>query len=606
MQARYDLAVDAIKTFHTGVSEDFLLKQDQFKELRDRLLKSAADFYGKLGALLGRETDIASRRALAASNFELADLTGKVGRSEDALAAHRAVLAAREALAAEPGAGAAAKADVGRSLTAVAVLLESTGKTEEALAAYRRSESLLAGPAGVRPVGAGRAGGLPVAAGLAPLRDGQDRRGPGDLHAWPGPTRRRWPPPPGPRTTPGATWRTRSAASASCWRQTGKPAEAEAEYRAALAILQKLADDQPRRHRIPQPPGAQPQQPRQPAAGKRASRRRRRPSTARRWRSTRSWPTTTPPSPNSAAAWRISHLQPRHPAAQTGKPAEAEAEYRAALAIYRKLADDHPAVTEFRRGLADSHILLGNLLSQTGKAAEAEAEYRTALAIYRKLADDHPAVTEFRRGLAVGHLNLGVLLSQTGKAAEAEDEYRAALTIYRKLADDNPKVPGYRSEAAKTDNNLSAVLRRLGRPDEARDHVERAVAALEALVKAYPHATDYNDGLAENYLRPLRWPAAPWATPPGPRPTPDGRWSCGTPCRRGRASSIFSSRVPTPLWRAWPAGTARACRPPRRRARPRRRWLCCTRPSAGATAAPMLTASRMPSTRSAAEPISDS
>ena len=49
VQARYDLAVEAIKTFHTGVSEDFLLKQDQFKELRDRLLKSAADFYGKLG-----------------------------------------------------------------------------------------------------------------------------------------------------------------------------------------------------------------------------------------------------------------------------------------------------------------------------------------------------------------------------------------------------------------------------------------------------------------------------------------------------------------------------------------------------------------------------
>ncbi len=66
VQARYNLAVDAIKTFHTGVSEDFLLKQNQFKELRDRLLKSAADFYGKLSALLGNETDLASRRALTA------------------------------------------------------------------------------------------------------------------------------------------------------------------------------------------------------------------------------------------------------------------------------------------------------------------------------------------------------------------------------------------------------------------------------------------------------------------------------------------------------------------------------------------------------------
>ena len=89
VQARYDLAVEAIRTFHTGVSEDFLLKQDQFKELRDRLLKSASDFYGKLGALLGRESDPASRRALARANFEVAELTAKVGRPEDALAAHR-------------------------------------------------------------------------------------------------------------------------------------------------------------------------------------------------------------------------------------------------------------------------------------------------------------------------------------------------------------------------------------------------------------------------------------------------------------------------------------------------------------------------------------
>src|SRR6516164_903670 len=58
VRARYDLAVDAIKTFHTGVSEDFLLKEEQFKDLRHRLLKSASDFYGKLGALLGKETDL--------------------------------------------------------------------------------------------------------------------------------------------------------------------------------------------------------------------------------------------------------------------------------------------------------------------------------------------------------------------------------------------------------------------------------------------------------------------------------------------------------------------------------------------------------------------
>ena len=83
VQARYDLAVEAIKTFHTGVSEDFLLKQEQFKDVRDRLLKSASDFYGKLGALLGKESDLASRRVLWQANYEVADLTGKVGKPED-------------------------------------------------------------------------------------------------------------------------------------------------------------------------------------------------------------------------------------------------------------------------------------------------------------------------------------------------------------------------------------------------------------------------------------------------------------------------------------------------------------------------------------------
>src|SRR5271165_4366759 len=143
VQARYDLAVDAIKTFHTGVSEDFLLKQEQFKEVRDRLLKSASDFYGKLGALLGKESDLASRRALWQANYELADLTGKVGKKEDALAAHRQVLAAREALTAGSPADSELKADAGRSLTAIAGLLQSTGKTKEAEVSYRKAATLL-------------------------------------------------------------------------------------------------------------------------------------------------------------------------------------------------------------------------------------------------------------------------------------------------------------------------------------------------------------------------------------------------------------------------------------------------------------------------------
>ena len=158
VQTRYELAADAIKTFHTGVSQDFLLKEDKFKNLRNTLLKSASDFYGKLGALLGKETDFASRRALARANFELAELTDKVGRKNDALAAHRQVLTARESLAAEPGVEIAAKVDVAHSLVAIGVLLETTGKTGEAEATYRKAQTLLTELAPSGAFGCARAG----------------------------------------------------------------------------------------------------------------------------------------------------------------------------------------------------------------------------------------------------------------------------------------------------------------------------------------------------------------------------------------------------------------------------------------------------------------
>ena len=359
VQARYDLAVDAVKTFHTGVSEDFLLKEEKFKDLRNRLLKSASDFYGKLGALLGKETDFASRRALAQSNFELAELTRKVGRPEAALAAHRAVLAAREALAAEPGADAGVKVDVGRSLTAVAYLLDRTGKTDEALAAYRRSESLLAGLAGSDPAAraALAACRTRMARAAAVRRASAPRRW--RPAGWRGPTRKCWPQSRGPRTTPVATWRKRSDRIGFLLWVSGKPAEAEPEFRAALAIYQKLADENPDVVEFRQRPGDQPLSSRQraasdgqacggggrvphgagalPEAGGRKPRRHR-----------------LPQEPGGLAGMYLADLL-----LDAGKPAEAEAECRKAMAILQKLVDEDPAVTDFRGGLAGCHTDLG-------------------------------------------------------------------------------------------------------------------------------------------------------------------------------------------------------------------------------------------------------
>jgi serine/threonine-protein kinase len=384
VQARYDLAVDAIKTLHTGFIEDFLLKQDQFKEVRDRLLKSAADFYGKLGALLGSETDVASRRALAQSNFELAELTGKVGRAEEALVAHRAVLAAREALAAEPVADALAQADVGRSLSAVGSALEATGKTDEALGAYRRAESLLSGLAANDP------------AARAALAAARSRLG--------------WP----------------------LFRRFGRNAEALVVYRLARADQEALAAA----------PGAS--------------------NDSRR--------------DLASTINRIGVML-----TETDNPAEAEAEFRKALAIWQKLVDANPDLAQFRFSLAMSHSNLGIVLRDKGRFAEAEAEYREAMALYQKLADDNPAVMDFRRGMSYALNNLASVVRSLGRAAEARDGYDRAISLKERLVREQPKDPEYRMALAESLRRRGLARRDLGDAAGAVADARRALGLYDSL-----------------------------------------------------------------------------------------------------------------------------
>jgi len=487
VQERYDLAMDAIKTFHTGVSEDFLLKEEKFKELRDRLLKSASDFYGKLGALLGKESDLASRRALAQASFEVADLTAKVGRDEVALAAHRAVLSRREELAADPAADVDAQVDVARSLTAVASLLELTGKTDEAGATYRTAEALLADLARSYPSAPAARAVLAACRaqfGMFLSKTGKSadalalyRLARADQEAL--------------GAAPGASNEARHDLAITIRRiggllsETGKLSEAEAEGRKGLAIVQKLADDNPSVTNF-----------RGDLAsshinlgsvlwksGKLAE-------AEAEWRKAvaiqQKLADDSPAVSSFRSTLAMIHSNLGVMLLQTGKPAEAEAEYRKAPALLQKLIDDNPGVPDFRQLLATTHGNLGILLAETGKPAEAEAEYRKSVAILQRLADDNIAVTIFRERLAASHCNLGYLLWRTGKPAEAEAVHRKALALFQKLADDNPKVSSYREGVAAEHINLGDALRSLGRPVEARDGCDRAVGVLEPMVKASP------------------------------------------------------------------------------------------------------------------------
>ena len=113
---RFSLAVDAIGLLTGNIGQDLLLQQKEFEGLRTRLLKGAADFYGKLETQLKDRNDPASRAALGRAYFELGELTDQIGSKEEALAIHRKALAIRRALAATAGANVETRLDVARSL----------------------------------------------------------------------------------------------------------------------------------------------------------------------------------------------------------------------------------------------------------------------------------------------------------------------------------------------------------------------------------------------------------------------------------------------------------------------------------------------------------
>ena len=155
MQDRFTLAINAIKTFHSGVSDDVLLKQSEFADLRGKLLRESRDFYRRLEDTLRGQADRSSRRALGQAYFEVAELTAKIGSVEDALAVHRQALALRRDLLAESPDAPEVRADLCDSLKAVGLLLNETNHPDEALSHLLAAKSALEGvyrtdPAGVR------------------------------------------------------------------------------------------------------------------------------------------------------------------------------------------------------------------------------------------------------------------------------------------------------------------------------------------------------------------------------------------------------------------------------------------------------------------------
>jgi serine/threonine-protein kinase len=175
--------------------------------------------------------------------------------------------------------------------------------------------------------------------------------------------------------------------------------------------------------------------------------------------------------------------------AETGRRQEAEAEYRKALALDLKRADNKPLDAGFRGDLADRHTSLGILLKETGKPSEAEDEFRQALAIRRKLAEAEPGNPRWRRAVGMSLADLGDLDTVVGRLDAAVARFGESAVTHEQLVRDAPTSNDYRSGLAFALTGLGRAYHRSGRSAEAVEPLQRAVALREAIPPLSPETT---------------------------------------------------------------------------------------------------------------------
>jgi tetratricopeptide (TPR) repeat protein/tRNA A-37 threonylcarbamoyl transferase component Bud32 len=448
---RFNLAMDAIKLFHGEVSEDLLMKERQFDTLRNKLLKGAADFYGRLEGLLKDQTDRESRSALGTAYDELGALTEKIGDQTAALAVQRKALAVRRSLASERGANAGLKLDIARSLNATGWLQRSTGDTAGARAAFEEARRL--------------------------AEEAQTERGVAEQA----------------QEVLGRAYH-RIAYVLS---DTGDKSAALAAYSKALAIRQKLTNANPGVARFQLDLAMSHNNfgnvlyDTLDMAGTRAAYDQ---ALAIRQKLADANPSVTQFQLDLA----MSHNNIGIVLRLADDTAGARAAYGKALAILQKLADSNPSVTQFQRDLATSHSHVASVLP-AGDLAGRLAMFGQALAIRQKLADSNPSVTQFQRELAMSHSHIGRLLSATGDRAGALAALANALAIQQKLADANPSVTDFQLDVSTSHLNIGWELHRQGDTAGARAEFGRMLAIDQRLADANPGVSRFERGLAASH-----------------------------------------------------------------------------------------------------------
>jgi serine/threonine-protein kinase len=492
-RARFALAQEAIRTFHSGVSEDVLLKEEQFKALRTKLLRGAREFYQKLEGLLRGHEDRDSRVALGQAYFEVGELTRKLDSIEEAQGVYRRALAIFDRLCREDPADAQARQARALGLRSLGITLGTIGRNNESLAAYTKSRDLFRELAGALPAD----------------RALQREYAQAEMHYGMGLTTSNRPP----SEVLAANERARSileaaealdpqsrdlqpslrdvyAALAMALEDSGRKAEALSAFKQARdlgeALFQANPEDPEVGHELARNLGNMGiflVENGHPAEALVAY---------GRARDVLKLAEATNPTIvrlHAASAW-IDGLA-AHVLVVLGRDGEALEALVRARAAREQLIKANPAVTRNREQLIRVHRQTADVHRRNGRTPEVLASLERARDALASLAADHPENRGYRQDLIGAHADLGDVHGATGKLADASSCFDKALAIARELIAAEPSSPSYRSTLSATLRRRGVAMQRCGRTALALVDLRQSIAVVRD--QTHLNSGDYCD-----------------------------------------------------------------------------------------------------------------
>lgn len=137
---------------------------------------------------------------------------------------------------------------------------------------------------------------------------------------------------------------------------------------------------------------------------------------------------------------------------------EAESYYQKSSEILKRLENDDPENSAWKRELAISHDRLGDVWWRLGDKTKSEENYGKSHELRIVLQYDDPSNTEWRRDVAISHYKLGVHNARIKEFEVAIDKLDEGLKIVRGLVELDPSNSTWKQDLIKYVESIATVM----------------------------------------------------------------------------------------------------------------------------------------------------